>query len=110
MEWIYLVLIVIFIAWSTQIVMIYRRQAEKLDSQIAAAQANQEEVTQQAEQYEARAEGLKAELKAIQSKVDEWGEKERNLQSRIGQFQHRETRRRPTRHRVETPDPPSGGG
>ncbi len=108
MEWVYLVLILIFIVWSAQMVLSYKRQAGVLLAQVELAQVNQEDVVQQAENYEAQAEQKKAELKELEHKVGEHAAKEKDLQGQIIGLKEREAARRPTRYKVENSDEPSG--
>lgn len=110
MEWVYLILILIFIVWSAQMVLSYKRQASALVAQVEQTQVNQEDVVQQAENYEAQAEQKKDELKELEQKVDELAAKEKDFQGKIIGLKKREAARRPTRYKVENPDEPSGGG
>ena len=45
MEWILLILILVFLIWSVQILMVYRKQVDKIETQITLVQTNREEVT-----------------------------------------------------------------
>jgi hypothetical protein len=104
LEWIYLVLIIAFGSWSIQIFMVYKKQSERIDQQIQVAKTNQEEVTQQAEVYEARVVELATELEELKGKESDWEGKEKAIQRQLSEHQERESRRNPTRHRVDRSD------
>ena len=104
MEWIYLVFIIAFVSWSVQILMVYRRQSERIDQQVQVAQTNQEELTQQAEDYEARVAELATELEELKGEVSDWEGREKAIQHQLHEHQERESIRNPTRHRVDRPD------
>ena len=105
MEWVYLILILIFIVWSIQLIFVYVRQAEKLDAQIKQAQVSQEDVVLQAEKYEAQAEEKGTRLRELESKASELESKEKQLGEQISSLKQKEASRRPTRHRVDNPEP-----
>ena len=101
MEWVLLILIIVFIIWSIQILMVYRRQGEKIDAQVQLAQANQTEILAQAEQYETRVAELSGRLEVLKSKMDGLEKTEMNLIKEMEQYKQQESQRRPTRHKVE---------
>jgi uncharacterized membrane protein len=101
LEWVLLILIIVFIIWSIQILMAYRRQGEKIDAQVQLAQANQMEILTQAEQYETRVAELSGKLEALKSKVDGLKKTEMSLTKEVEQYKQQESQRRPTRHKVE---------
>ena len=94
--------------WSVQILMIYRKQVDKIDTQITMAQTDREEVIAQAETYEVRGEELADKLNDLKSEVESLEGTEKGLQKAVVQFQQQATSRRPTRHRIEPTDE-SGG-
>ena len=102
MDWIYLILIVAFFTWTVQIYMVYRRQVSRIQSQIEATQISQQDVTVQAEDYEARAEELAGQLADIKSEAETLEKTEKGLEQELGQFRQQQASRRPTRHRVQT--------
>ncbi|MDP6040152.1 MAG: hypothetical protein QGG64_16500 [Candidatus Latescibacteria bacterium] len=104
MEWIFLILILAFIIWTIQLLMVYRKQVEKIDAQIHMAQSNQAEVTEQAERYEARAQELAGELADIKGEIDSLEKTEKGLEREVGQLGQQSSARRPTRHKVEPQD------
>ena len=108
MECILLILILAFLIWSVQILMVYRKQVDKIDTQITLAQTNREEVTAQAETYEARGEELTEKLNDLKSEVESLEKTEKGLEKEVVQFQQQAASRRPTLHRVEPTDE-SGG-
>ena len=108
MEWVFLVLILVFITWSAQMVFVYRRQAERIESQIRQTLASQEEVTEQAKQQEEQAAERKTELGDLQRKANELAEEEKSYQSQIIELKQQDADRRPTRHRVEGPGAAEG--
>ena len=104
MGWIYLVFIIAFVIWSVQILMVYKKQSERIDQQIQVAQTNQEEVTQQAEVYEARVAELATELEELKGEASDWEGKEKAIQRQLNENEERASRRNPTRHRVDRSD------
>ena len=103
MDWIYFILILAFVCWSAQIVMVYRRQSVRIDEQIEAARANQEGVAEQAETYEARAQELAGQLQELKEKASTLANTEKGLEAEVAKFRQQADSRRPTRFRV-TPD------
>lgn len=101
MEWIYLVLIIAFITWTVQIIMVYRRQVANIQTQIENTRNSQSDVTVQAEEYEERARELASELADLKSEADGLGKTEQGLEQEVKQFRQDTASRRPTRHRVE---------
>ena len=93
--------------WTVQIVMVYRKQVEKIDAQVQMAQDNQAEVTEQAETYEARAQELATELEKLKGEIQSLEKVEKGLEKEVGQFLQQDASRRPTRHRVEPGVDPS---
>ena len=55
MDWVFLILILAFIAWCVQILYAYRRQADRIQIQIDQVLASEAEVSEQADQYEDQA-------------------------------------------------------
>ena len=101
MDWVYLVLVLAFIAWTFQIVFAYKRQAGRIDAMIEQAERTQAEVTEQAERHEAQAEELKTQLKQLEGRADELEGKEATLHGKITGRQDSDSSRSPTRHRAE---------
>ncbi|MGA1196582.1 MAG: hypothetical protein ACO36I_08810 [Candidatus Latescibacterota bacterium] len=102
MEWIYLILIIAFVTWTVQILMVYRRQVDNIQAQIEIALSNQQDVAVQAEEYEARAEELAEQLADLKSESDTLEQTEKKMEQEVNQFRQQQASRRPTRHRVET--------
>ncbi len=102
MEWIYLILIIAFVTWTVQILMVYRRQVDNIQAQIDIALNNQQDVAVQAEEYEARAEELAGQLADLKSESDTLEQTEKKIEQEVNQFRQQQASRRPTRHRVET--------
>jgi flagellin len=71
LEWVYLILILAFVAWSVQMLMTYRRQIDRLQAQIDLALTNQGEVSEQAEHYENLSAEKKELLKELEEKAGE---------------------------------------
>lgn len=101
MDWIYLVLIVAFVTWSVQIYMVYHRQVNKIQAQIEQTQLNQQDVTVQAEEYEARAQELAEQLADVKSEAETLEKTEKGLEQEVNQYRDQQSKRRPTRHRVQ---------
>jgi len=101
LDWIYLILIVAFIVWSIQIVMVYRRQAENIELQIDATRNSQQDVVVQAEDYEARAEELTGQLADLKTESESLEKTEKGLEQEVNQYRQQNASRRPTRHRVQ---------
>jgi predicted nuclease with TOPRIM domain len=102
LEWIYLILIIAFVTWTAQILMVYRRQVDNIQAQIEIALSNQQDVAVQAEEYEARAEELAEQLADLKSESDTLEQTEKKMEQEVNQFRQQQASRRPTRHRVET--------
>jgi predicted nuclease with TOPRIM domain len=102
LEWIYLILIIAFVTWTVQILMVYRRQVDNIQAQIEIALSNQQDVAVQAEEYEARAEELAEQLADLKSESDTLEQTEKKMEQEVNQFRQQQASRRPTRHRVET--------
>ncbi|MDA0749046.1 MAG: hypothetical protein O2954_21205 [bacterium] len=107
MEWVYLVLILAFISWSVQIILVFRRQSGRVDAQIAQFEATRSDVAQQAEQYENQAREKKETLQGLEQTAAELEKNEKELQTQISGLKGTDAARRPTRHKVEAP--PSDG-
>ena len=71
MDWVYLIWILAFIAWSVQMLVAYRSQVGRIQHQIDLALANQGEVSEQAEQHEVQAKEKKDMLNELESKSEE---------------------------------------
>ena len=104
MEWIYLILIIAFVTWTVQIIMVYRRQVDNIQAQIDLAFNSQQDVVLQAEEYEARAEELAGQLADLKAEADTLEKTEKGLEQEVNQYRQQQASRRPTRHRVETDD------
>lgn len=102
MEWIYLVLIIAFVVWSVQIVMVYRRQVSNIQTQIDVAFNSQQDVVLQAEEYELRAGEVAGQLADLKSELETLEQTEKKMEQEVNQFRQQQASRRPTRHRVET--------
>jgi len=102
LEWIYLILIIAFVTWTVQILMVYRRQVDNIQAQIEIALSNQQDVAVQAEEYEARAEELAEQLADLKSESDTLEQTEKKMEQEVNQFRQQQASRRPTRQRVET--------
>jgi peptidoglycan hydrolase CwlO-like protein len=101
LDWIYLFLITAFMIWSVQIYLVYARVVEKIQDQIASAQTSQEDVSAQAEEFEARAAELAEQLADLKSENDTLEKTEKGLKTELDQYRQNQEARRPTRHRVE---------
>ncbi|MBT3601903.1 MAG: hypothetical protein HOE48_17435 [Candidatus Latescibacteria bacterium] len=101
MDWIYLVLIVAFVTWSVQIYLVYHRQVGKIQDQIEVTRISQQDVTVQAEEYEARALELTEQLADVKSEAETLDKTEKGLEQEVSQYREKQSSRRPTRHRVE---------
>ena len=92
-------MILAFMIWSIQILLVYRKQVDKIDAQIEQVETSRAEVLEQSETYEARGEELMAALNEIKSEVEGLEKTEKGLEREVEQFQNASSR--PTRHRVE---------
>lgn len=101
MEWVYLILIIAFIIWTVQIIMVYRRQVDNIQKQIDAAQVNQQDTLKQAEDFESRAALLVEELAEIKAEAETLDKTEKGLEEEVNQYRAQQASRRPTRHRVQ---------
>ena len=110
MEWVYLILILAFVAWSVQMLMAYRRQVDRVQTQIDLALTNQGEVSEQAEHYESLSVEKKEQLKELEEKAEELADKEKELQAQILGLKERTGGRSPTRHKVDTQRLPENEG
>jgi chromosome segregation ATPase len=100
-DWVYLVLILAFVSWSFQMFIAYKRQATHIDGMIEHARRTQAETSEEADRYEAQAEELKEQQKALEDKAGELEGKETEIQSSLVGTQENSASRRPTRHRVD---------
>ena len=101
MEWFLLGIVLVFMIWSIQILMVYRKQVDKINMHIDLAETGRAEVTEQAESYEARGEELMETLNDLKSEVESLEKTEKGLEREVEQFVQDASRGRPTRHRVE---------
>ena len=102
MEWFFLGMVLVFMIWMIQILMVYHKQVDKIDTHIELAETSRAEVTEQAESYEARCEELTETLNGLKSEVESLEKTEKGLEREVDQFMQSASRR-PTRHRVEAP-------
>ena len=107
-DWVYLILMLAFLTWSVQMIVAFRRQAARIEEQIAQAQASYSEVCAQAEHYEAQAEERKVELRELEQNVQQLSAREKEVQGRIISLKENDAARRPTRHRVDPKGPSDG--
>ena len=101
MEIVYLVLILVFLCWIVQMLMVFRKQVDQVTAQNQQIRESQGEVLEQAERLESAAKEKADMLKDLQVQLQKLGETESGLQSEIVSFKGAEASRRPTRHRVE---------
>jgi len=92
---------IVFLIWAVQIVILYRRQAEKIEIQVQLALTNQEEIAQQAEEYETQAADLSEQLAGLKSELENLEKTEKGLEQEVEHYRRQGAERRPTRHRVE---------
>ena len=102
MDWVYFGLIIIFLAWSVQIFMVYSRQVDKIKAQISVTESSQEEVVLQVEDFEARGQEASAQLTELKAESDDLEKTQKELQQALRESRQKQAFRRPTRHRVET--------
>lgn len=105
MDWLMLVLILGFIFWSFQMIIVYRRQIERYDDQIAQVQTNTEEVTGMVEKYEADHAEKKEELDTLRQEAEGLEKKEKELGEKINTLKQAGDSRQPTRFRLDNVDP-----
>jgi len=98
---IYVILTGVFLFWSGQILVVYRRQVKRMEEKIRAAKSSHGETLEQAEEYEERAEELSRELDELKARSETLERTEKTLERELMQFRQREAARNPTRHRVE---------
>ena len=58
MDWLMQVLILAFIFWAFQMIVVYRRQMERYDEQILQVRTNTDEIVVQVEKFETDHEGV----------------------------------------------------
>ena len=107
-DWVYLILMLAFLTWSVQMVVAFRRQAARIEEQIAQTEASHREVSAHAARCEAQVEEKKIELQRLQQNVQQLSAREKEVQGQIFSLKKSDAARRPTRHRVD--DQGSSGG
>ena len=105
MDWLLLVLILAFIFWSFQMIIVYRRQIERYDDQIAQVRVNTEEVLGQIEKYETEHTDKQEELDTLRTEAEGLDGKEKEVSEKIKSLQKAGEARRPTRFRLDNTDP-----
>ncbi len=101
MDWVYLILVVSFVGWSTQMILVYRRRSAQIEAQIDQALRSQEEVSEDVERHEVQAESLKEQLEPLEDRMRELEGKEADLRGQLSGKNDSDAADRPTRHRVD---------
>jgi len=98
MDWLMLVLILAFLFWAFQMIVVYRRQIERYDEQILQVRENTDEVANQVSKYEEDHWKKKEELDALRQSATDLDEKIKELRAA-------DSARRSTRFRLDNVDP-----
>tara|TARA_Y100000588_G_C14218740_1_gene910045 strand:+ start:498 stop:815 length:318 start_codon:yes stop_codon:yes gene_type:complete len=101
-DWILLVLIVFFVVWALQMVVVFRRQLARYDDQVASLNESTAEVRADADRYTRDNEEKQKELGSAKDAVQAAEEKESALKGRVEGLRKEEPRST-SRHRVELP-------
>ena len=104
MDWLLLVLIMVFIFWSFQMIIVYRRQIERYDDQIVQVRTNAEEILGQVAKYETDNADKKAELDRMRSAAEGLDQKEKELVEKVKALKSNDETRRLPRFRLDRGD------
>lgn len=108
MDWLLLVLILAFLFWSFQMIIVYRRQIERYDEQIRQVRANAQEISDQIVKYESDHEVKRSELEKLRLEAEGLDQQEKEVGEKIKALKSVDDPRHPTRFRLDTSD--SSGG
>lgn len=92
MDWGYLFLMAVMIAWSVQMIFEYLRKLEQLRSGIREAVATQAQVSREVEEAEEGLQALRARVEELEAHAGELGKKERELQEQLTDLKRRHAR------------------
>ena len=106
MDWLLLVLILAFVFWSFQMIIVYRRQIQRYDEQTMQVLANTDEVVAQVEKYEADHAEKKEELDTLREQAESLDRKEKEVGEKIKSLKEAGDGRRGSRFRLDAD--PSG--
>ncbi len=102
MDWILLVLILAFVFWAFQMVVVFKRQLARYDEQVANLNNSTADVRSQADRYDRDNEEKQKELQSARDAVKAAEDREAALKGRVKGLR-KDDGRRPTRHRVDLP-------
>lgn len=92
MDWGYLFLIVVMVAWSVQMIFEYFRKSDRIRSGIREAIVSQEQVSREAEEAEEELQALRGRVEEVEARAAELGKQEKELQERLADLRRRYAR------------------
>jgi chromosome segregation ATPase len=101
MDWMLLVLIMAFIFWSFQMIVVYRRQIERYDEQIRQVRANAEEISEQIVKNESDHAEKRSELESLRLEAEGLDKTEKELDEEIKTLKSTDDGRLPGRFRLD---------
>ena len=92
MDWAYPILLVILIGWAFQMVMEYRRKADRLRADILNAREAQQHVSGEALEAEEQLGALQEQLRGVEARASDMGNQERELQEQVSEMKRKRVR------------------
>ena len=102
MDWILLLLVLLFAFWAFQMIIVFRRQLARYDEQVASLNESTADVRSEADRYSSDNEEKQKMLDSARDAVKAAEDRESSLKGRVEGLQKDDTRGS-TRHRVDLP-------